>query len=446
MALPSKRSLAGRKLLHFICLLPLVLLLSCEKDPDLVGMDITPEQDQLFVNITDTFTINAYSVTEDSLITASTSLNLVGGAYDPVFGKVTAGFATQLFLSSVNPSFGTHPVMDSLVLILAYNGYYGDTNTLQTLHVYELDETIYLDSTYYSTRPALHKGVDYAHHTFYPRPTDSLVIGEDTVPPILRLNLGKIRPDLAEKILNTPTENLVSNSKFIEYFKGIYVSADPVNYGGSILYFNLQSGNTRFRMYYHNSDEDSLYYDFTVSTYSARYNNFNHYNYAFANQAFRHQVIYKDTALGNELLYIQGLSGCKVKMKFPFLKQWAATHKVAINEAQLILPVYEDSPELAPVIKLLPVLIDEDGGYSSLPDASSSYGDYYFGGSYSSGMNEYRFRITHYIQNLIKENYVDRGMYMQVSGASVRANRVLLSGAKHSTRPMKLRITYSYLP
>ncbi|MHC1706322.1 MAG: DUF4270 domain-containing protein [Bacteroidales bacterium] len=444
MRISEIRMTAGRMIRFFVILLPLAILFSCEKDPDLVGMDVTPDQDQLFVEVTDTFTIEAYSVMEDSLTTGFTSLNLVGAAYDPVFGKLSSGFATQFMLSTVNPSFGDNPVMDSLVLILAYNGYYGDTNTKQTIHVYELDEDLYKDSTYYSNHEVRHKGVDYAHHVFFPRPTDSITIDDTiTIPPILRLDLGKIRPDLANKILFTPADNLASSAKFTEYFKGLYISADPVSYGGSILYFNLLSSGTLFRIYYHNDDEDSLHYDLVVNENAARFNRFDHYNYDFASQALRRQVVYKDTSLGNQVLYVQSMSGVKVKMKFPHLKKWAQQHKMAINEAQLILPVYEDSPELTPVAKLLPVLLDEDGTYSNLPDAGG--GDNYFGGSYNSGTNEYKFRITQYIQNVIKDNYEDYGMYILASGASVRANRVQLAGAGHPLKPIKLRITYSYL-
>lgn len=439
-----KKLSAGRNLIMMLFLLPLVFLLSCEKDPDLVGMDVTPAQDQLNVSMQDTFSVEAYSIIEDSLTSGYTSLNLVGGAFDPVFGRMTSGFVTQVLLSSVNPSFGNSPVMDSLVFILAYNSAYGDTNTLQTIHVYELDEDLSLDSTYYSNRQVKHKGVDYAHAVFYPRPTDSLLIDTERVAPQLRLNLGKIRPDLANKILYTPADNLATNAAFVKYLKGLYITADPVSYGGSILYFNLMSGNTRFRMYYHNAEEDSLYYDMVVSEKAVRFNQFNHFHYDFANQALRRQLVYKDTSLGKQVLYIQSMSGAKVKMKFPYLKKWAGQHKIAINDAQLILPVYEDAPKQTPVTKLLPVLIDEDGSYSSLPDASG--GDTYFGGTYNSGTNEYKFRITQYVQNILKENYVDRGMYILASGAAVRANRVLLAGTKHPTKPIKLRVTYSYLP
>lgn len=434
---------AARIAFFLVFLLSVTLFFSCEKDPDIVGLEITPGQDQLFVNAIDTFSITAYSVLEDSLVTGATSLNLAGGAFDPVFGKITSGFATQVLLSTVNPNFGNNPGLDSLVLVMSYNGYYGDTNTLQTFSVYELTDDLSSDKTYYSTTKVAHSGIDYSHHTFFPRPTDSVMVDTIAAAAQLRINLSRIRPDLGNKILYTPADYLVNNTKFIEYLKGIYVDAAPVSHGGAILYFNILSSNSKLVVYYHNDENDSLSYRLTINTNCVRFNHFDHYKYDFADQSFRKQLVYGDTTLGNQLLYIQSMSGVKVKLKFPHLKKWAADNKIAINDAQLILPGFENDPAFTPVAKLLAVKINADSTYSNLPDYSG--GETYFGGSYNSDKKEYRFRITQYVQDILKESYVDNGIFLLSSGSSVRANRVLLTGPKHSLRPLQLRVVYSYL-
>jgi len=422
----------------------LPFMISCEKDPDAVGLEVTPVQDQLYVESVDTFTIQGYTVAEDSLASSFTSLNLCGSHFDPVFGRVTAGFATQVKLSSVNPSFGDNPVPDSLVLVLAYNSYYGDTSNMQLFNVFELDETLLTDTTYYSNHRVQHLQTDYAHLSFYPRPTDSVPYDTLKLAPQLRINLSKVSPALAYKILYTPSDYLADNLKFVEYFKGLYVTAAPVSYGGSILYFNLLSSNTRLKLYYHNDENDSLVYNLVINESCQRFNHFNHYNYDYASQDFRKQVIYGDTSLGVNKMFLQGMAGTKVKLRLPLLKAWAAGRKIAINDAQLIIPGNEAEPVLTPMTKMLLVKINENGSMSNLPDYA--VGDSYFGGGYNTGSNDYIFRITQHIQDMLKDSYTDYGMYLMASGAVVRANRFILNGPGHSLKPMKLRIVYSSLP
>ncbi len=422
----------------------LPLLFSCEKDPDAVGLEVTPVQDQLYAESVDTFSIQAYTVAEDSLASSFTSLNLCGSHFDPVFGRVTAGFAAQVRLSSVNPSFGDNPVPDSLVLVLAYNSYYGDTGNMQMFKVFELDEILSTDTTYYSNHRVQHLQTDYAHYAFFPRPTDSVPFDTLKLAPQLRINLSKVSPALAYKILYTPSDYLADNLKFVEYFKGLYVTAAPVSCGGSILYFNLLSSNTRLKLYYHNDEKDSLVYNLVINEACQRFNHFNHYNYDYASQDFRRQVVYGDTSQGMHKLFLQGMAGTKVKLRIPGMKAWAAGRKIAINDARLIIPGNEADPLLTPVSKMLLVKINADGSMSNLPDYA--VGDSYFGGGYNSASNDYIFRLTQHVQDMLKESHTDYGLYLMASGAVVRANRFVLNGPGNPVKPLKLRVVYSLVP
>ena len=69
------------------------------------------------------------------------------------------------------------------MLGLEYAGYYGEFSP-QQVEVYELSESIYLDSTYYSFTTKGNKGIDLVdagHGTFTPNPEGVTVIGTDTV-------------------------------------------------------------------------------------------------------------------------------------------------------------------------------------------------------------------------------------------------------------------------
>jgi hypothetical protein len=115
---------------------------SCNKNPEKIGDNLQPDRNQIQLLKTDTTTIVAYSVIDDSIRTDEASNMLLGSIKDPVFGTVVAGFYTQVRLSTNGHSFGTNPQLDSLVLQMAYSNYYGDTTTLQTLQVFELEEDL----------------------------------------------------------------------------------------------------------------------------------------------------------------------------------------------------------------------------------------------------------------------------------------------------------------
>ena len=429
----------------FLPVAGLVLLLfvvSCEKDPDVVGLSVTPPQDQIYGERMDTATIVAYSVLEDSIKTNYTSLNLLGSTFDPVFGRTDASFYTQYLLSSVNVDFGANPVVDSLILYLGYNGYYGDTTTPLTLRVYEMDESLYLDSSYYSNDVTKTKGVELAHMTFRPSPTDSVMVDTIKVGPLLKINMSKISKAFANKIINAPKEVLASNSEFIKYMKGLYVKVDPVSYKGSILYFNLMGSLSAMNLYYHNDSVDSLRFPMIVNEYAARYNHFGHNNYLLADPNFRKQLVYKDTTLGNQILYLQTTGGVRVKLWFPYLKNWAKDKKIAINEAKLILPNAAKDGEYEAPAKLVLLANTDDGALAQTVDELE--GATYFGGSYLSASYEYQFRVSRYVQALVNNSKTDYGLSLLVSGSAVRANRLIINGAKNAERPMRLQIKYSY--
>ncbi len=408
----------------------------------MVGLGVTPPQDQIFGERMDTATIIAYSVLEDSLKTNYTSLNLLGSTFDPVFGRTDASFYTQFLLSSVNVDFGPNPVVDSLVMYLGYNGYYGDTTVPLTLRVYEVDENMYIDSVYYSNQVTQTKGVELAHMTFYPRPKDSVMIDTIKVGPLLKVKLSDISKDFANKLLNAPKEVMASNAEFIKYMKGLQVKVDPVSYRGSMLYFNLTGSLSALNMYYHNDSVDSLRFPYIVNEYSTRYNYFGHSSYLLADPNFRKQLIYKDTALGNQLLYLQTMGGVRVKFKFPYLKNWSKDKKIAINEAKLILPNKETDGEWEAPAKLVLLANTSDGKLSQMTDELE--GATYFGGSYISASHEYQFRVSRYVQALVNHSMDDYGLSLLISGSAVRANRLLLNGPKNLERPVRLQIKYSY--
>ena len=188
------------------------------KDEDELGTSLLPSADQLYTSFSDTATVNSSTQTEDSLRTDELSYQLLGSDNDPVFGVSVASVYTSVNLEGT-PTFGFQPVADSLVLYLAYAGFYGDTSSSQTLNVYPLTEDIHIDSSYYASKTFTNDPTTLGSLVYTPHPKTKVIVGSDTLSPHLRITLNKI---LADSIvaLNGKTE-LSSNANWLAYFKGL---------------------------------------------------------------------------------------------------------------------------------------------------------------------------------------------------------------------------------
>lgn len=429
-------------------ILLLISFLSCNKNPEKIGDNLQPDRNQIQLVKTDTVSIVAYSVIDDSIRTDEASNMLMGSIKDPVFGTVVAGFYTQVRLSTNGHSFGTNPQLDSLVLQLTYSNYYGDTTTSQTLQVFELEEDLNIDSAYYSNFSKQTGSMDYANYSFMPHPNAPFVFGEDTLAPAIRVRLSDISPELGNKILQIPDTELDSNVNFKEVFKGLYITAQATTMGGAISYFNLPTVTTALSIYYSNDTDDSLRYDFYMTSTEARFNRYQHFGYQDANQAFKSQVVDKDTLLGQQLLYAQAMGGIKTKLRFPTLvaMKKATGDNLIINEAKLIFSAYNNDENFTPPSQVALLKDNGEGGYEVLPDQFE--GDAYFGGTYKASVKEYQFRITRYVQDMVLrgEDRDDFGLYMIVYGASAKADRWVFNGTTpvaDTLKPLRLELTYS---
>ncbi|GMT45920.1 MAG: hypothetical protein IEMM0006_1752 [bacterium] len=417
--------------------------LSCSKYPSKVGADLLPNNSLSMHYKKGTFT--AYSRTIDTTRSNNMSVSILGSIKDPVFGLTDAGFYSKVLPISEGQRFGTNPVTDSLVLQLYYANVYGDTNAVLHLHVYEMKDDISIDSIYYSNRSVAVYPTDYADMTFRPDKNKIYILNKlDTLKNVLRINLSHLSNALGNKLLNADTTILDSNLLFMDYFRGLYLKTDPVSSGGALASFLTGTRKTILMLYYHNDTADSLTYAYVLSASTAKINHYRH-DFNVADQAFKNQVINGDTTLGQKLFYIQGLAGVKSVIKFPHIRDLNKLGKVGINEAKLILPGAETPPFLGAPAELSLIRIKNDSTYAILPDESE--GANYFGGKYNAADNSYSFRITHYIESLIKDSTkVDNGLVLFIKSGVLYPERFIFNGpqfAGDSTRRARLDIFYT---
>lgn len=218
-----------------IALLMTGLFASCNDD-GAVGLDLLPNPDGIGVFKQDTFTLRSYTVTDDSLQVQQPPRFALGEVLDPTFGLSRSGVAFQVLLLNENINLGSNIQVDSLILALSFDGYYGDTTDQLLIKVHELDEPIYRDSVYYADQAPAVKPTLLASYTYTPKPTAPVPVDEprvNGVDTVFNYN-GLLRIPLSQELINrlvaaSNTADLQNNTNFLEFFKGVYITAERVN-------------------------------------------------------------------------------------------------------------------------------------------------------------------------------------------------------------------------
>ena len=430
---------------HFI-LVSLLLLIgfaSCKKTPQQIGESLLPDSSNIQVEFSGSQNIIAEVQRIDSLSTKSAALALVGDLNDPHFGNSNLSFYTQIGLTSNSLQWGEGATTDSIVMQMLYSGYYGDTLTPLTLRIHEVTQDMAGDSAIYYSNTSYEVGEEWANYTFTPRPmTKTFINGTDTI----GYNVLQIPIDVAlgDKFMEG---DFASNTDFLNYFKGLRFSCEPVAGTGSICYFNLLNTKSYMRVYYHN-DYDTTFYDFNVSDKYIRFNHFDH-DYSAAQAP----IIFNDTA--TEYLYAQSTAGVRTKLVFPNLAQWAKdmNTNVLVNEAKLILTgandlingVTNDTTIFNQPVQLVVVKANADGSYGILQD--QLVGTSYFGGYYDPKTDQVWFRISEYVQDLILAgpDAENNGLYIYTYAGAYNAKRWIFHGPNSpiDEYKMKLELIYS---
>lgn len=421
---------------------------SCRKSPETIGNNLISDNNYIGVFHTDTVEIVCHSY-RDSVSTKNASYALLGAMKDPIFGTTEASFYTQVRPSVAGQSFGSSPVLDSLVLQLYIADYYGDTMAMQTAHAFVLNDTLSYDETYYSNSVLATDVIDHANnYQFMPRPhTKTSVIGNDTIgQTILRIPLSQ---ELGNYLLNLDSSYYSRPDLFKQYFKGLYVCCTPVSQNGAILSINLTNNSfTMLQLYYHDAatPEKPMRYNYYVTSSDTYFNHFDH-DYQQGSPEFVQQLLEGQETLGQERIYLQTMGGVKTFVQFPNLAHWTDSLEncyLIVNEAMLVLPA---TPQLVDSIYKAPSVLsllgfNADSTTYLLPDYYE--GTSYFGGSYDATRNVVTFRISEYLQDMIMEKKENAGISLGINGSVYNAQRLVINGPEATEgEKMKLEVTYS---
>lgn len=427
----------------------LMAFASCKKSPETIGNNLISESDYFDIFHTDTLEIECHSYL-DSINTKNATTAMFGAMNDPYLGSTEAGFYSQFRFSVAGQSFGSNPVADSIVLQLYISNYYGDTNVIQTAHVYQLSDSLSNEKSYYSYSEVETNGIDLANgYQFLPRPRTKVnVIGTDTVrQPVIRIPLSL---ELGNYLLSLDTVLYSRPDLFKNAFRGLYVTCGPVSLDGSICSINLTSNTfSMLQLYYHDAStpDKPMRYNYYVTSSDVYFNHFDH-NYLQGSPEFVSQVIDGEEDLGQSMIYLQTMGGVRARLLFPNLTHWAdsleGSHLV-INDARLILPAspaLTDSSVYAAPSSFVLVGFNSDSSTYLLPDYYEGTG--YFGGTYNSSSKSVTFRISEYLQSIIMKKKDNLGLSLGINGASYNAQRWLINGPNAlEGEKMRVEVTYS---
>lgn len=419
---------------------------SCEKDNEF-GIEINPDSNTLGAIYSDTFSIRTFSVISESIRTDELNgPSPLGNYIDPVFGELNASIITQIRLEqSYNfiPDNGdiNDIVVDSVVLYLAIDGYYGDIQE-QEFIVEILDEDIFKDSIYHNTNNIITKAEDISNGLsiesdplfpgyFSGGLVDKAILG-------IPLNIEKFATPIVNESGNTTLDGNDGDNEFLTFFKGIKISSVNGTNGG-LYYINLLNSFSRIRLFYRDtsgvsSEHDTLDFDFNINSNCAYYHKVTH---DYSGTAIENVV--NQPALGQNQFFIQTLGGINGRMTIPSFDSLIAK-PVIINKAEIILPfedyLYDDYPSPS---SLFISRKNVEGEYEFLPDLFEGS----LGGNFNVVNKNYTFNITRHLNEIVAEKAINDTLKIFPNGNGITANRVVLNGM-NSTKKDKAKVVISY--
>ena len=274
----------------------IVALASCEEDIDIIGSEIVG--DNTFIEPDQTNSVIAYSRKLVPIQTNGLSAYQLGINNNPIYGKSTANLLSQLTLGQTDPKFGDSVSVDSVVLYIPFfsesetvgedtlnytlDSVYGkdpiDISLFESKYFlrdldpesgFQESQNYYSDlETTFNNNPSLLGDLIFKVEDFVPSDegftfkTNETGADGDTIVENLAPGLRvKLPVDFfKEKIVDQEGSNeLLSNSNFKNYFRGIYFKAESATAGGNLFLFDPSEANItlHYSFYDENDDEDN---------------------------------------------------------------------------------------------------------------------------------------------------------------------------------------------
>ncbi len=444
----------GVKLLYPFLVFTICVFSNCENE-ELVGLEVQPDDAEVGYTTIDTLSLEMVTERAEPIRTdISGDLTMqLGSMVDPEFGYSEAGFVTELRMETEGADFGdvNQITLDSAVLTLVYAGGYFQTDgdlTPQSFKVYQLDNTIDLDSNYFSdyTLPGGLTLIGEANQVS-PNLEDSVNVGGDNEPPMLRIRLDDA---WALSLLQAGYSIYSSQESMKDFLKGLVIVPDNPNQPageGAILQVNPLDRFSRLKLWFGTETDPTETFEFLINSSSEFF--------AFFNQDYSGFPV--GNALDNEPaadenIYIQSMQGTHVRLRIPHLLDLGESlGDVIINKAELIVHVDANHAGNYQNHSRLLMRFDSANLGENFPPVEDLIGfSSQFDGAFDGADNVYRMNITRHIQEVLVrgkdgEN-INFDLIILASGASVNASRTLCYGLDPMTgNGVEFNLTYTPL-
>jgi hypothetical protein len=416
-------------------LICLSFVFSCKKKESPIGQNNIDQEQLLLSAGVDTFSLKTYNYFDDTVITDNAAFGLLGSYMDPVFGKYNAEIYTQFRLQGFNPDFGNINtiVVDSFVLALEYIGYYGKKG-YQNFEVYELGESLHIDSTYYSFTTKAHLNnanlVAPGKGTKYLDPDKITVIDNDTIDTQLRLQLSTSRAKNMLLDAMSGGTNFASNDNFLTYFKGLHIKTNNLQSSGEggVFYFNLNDPASKLTIYYRQGGEKQTF-NFLINSNCS---DFNHVD--IDNSMTRVETVNNDTISGQTQFYSQAF-GSRAVIEIPGLSNIPST--AVIHKAVLELPVaYQDGNVYSPGYDISVA--------TRLNDGTTNLYSVNVNGVFDTYRKSFKIDLRAYVQSIVTKSVPNTGLIVAPLLYNTTSDRIIFNGPNTSNKNKpKISILYT---
>jgi hypothetical protein len=319
------------------------------------------------------------------------------------------------------------------VLSLQYVGYYGDLSA-QNFEVYELNDSLSMDSVYYdfSTKPVKPGNlVVNGMGTITPKPLSNTVVGGDTLAPQLRIPLDT---NFAKSIIEESTSGngtFASNVNFQTFFKGFKVKVNNPSQligKGGIYYFNINNNAaSKLTIYYTQSGVEKSY-DIVMNSQAA---DFVHIDTDQSGTPL--ELVLQDSTKGQSTFYAQAFRQRAV-IKIPGLDN--LPKNIVVHRADLTLPVqfqngYRYKPGAA--VSVAARLKASDTRLSNLNVV----------GAFVDSKKHFSIDLRTYTQALIADNIDNTGVVVSPVFFRNSAERIVFNGP-NTINKMKPKLILTY--
>ena len=472
------------------CLSLFFLTFSCKRINEAtdLGEDLLPGVDGVHTFDTTLTSLQTYNhITDpdkDSVRIRFVEDQILGNiSGDPLFGQTNAKMFVQLKPAVYPWSFSEiykkdSLEIDSVVLVLGWNGSYGDTMASQTVNVKEIDHfsDFRVDSFYTIYDPGPNTTTFLGTKTFNPQNLkDSVKAYQDTTAGQLRIRLDNI---FGQRLLDYDTAHAYANdSAFNTYFKGFAIEADQFS-GNALMAFGIYNNpKTKLAIYYRYR-KDGQWHP-TVDYFQFKAGSSAYHNHV--KRDFSSDLVFKSNSPeADDPIYIINTPGSYATVKIPVLRD--LSNRI-INRAELIVEqLYDPSNEkfTYPNALMLDVFDSTLDGYKFVPfdffpDQQSGFPNAAFGlygkntvDAAGRPIRVWKFNITRYVQNVITRQeplhdfrlYITKDSYSALRQGVISNTglytypgipinpefafgRVMVGGGKHPTQTMRLRLVYT---